>query len=162
MSMKMTALIPTSPQRLVKQPPAHRRAGGFTLLEILVAMLILAIGLLGVAAMQLRGMQYSHDAYLRTQISMLAYDIADRMRLNVAAAASYTGNYTVPTTAPGGCAPAAVTATNDLACWHRQVYDALPPGSRANITLAGGEYTVSLGWDDREGKSRTIAFTFIP
>ena len=142
--------------------PRRRRSQGFTLLEILIAMLVLAIGLLGIAAMQLRGLQYSHDAYLRSQISVLAYDIADRMRLNRSEATNYTGDYTVPTTAPSGCAPAAVSATNDLTCWRRQVYDALPPGSRANITLASGEYTVSLEWDDREGESRAVAFTFLP
>jgi len=55
---------------------------GFTLIEILVAMLILAIGMLGIAAMQLRGLQYNHDAYLRSQVNLLAYNISDRMRLN--------------------------------------------------------------------------------
>ena len=41
------------------------RSQGFSLLEVLIAMLVLAVGLLGVAAMQMRGLQYSHDAYLR-------------------------------------------------------------------------------------------------
>jgi type IV pilus assembly protein PilV len=135
---------------------------GFTLLEVLVSMLVLAIGLLGVAAMQLRGLQYNHDAYLRSQISVLAYDVADRIRLNQSQAASYVGDYTVPTSAPSGCTQAAVSASNDLARSHRQVYEALPPGSRANITVASNEYTISLEWDDREGESRAIAYTFIP
>jgi len=145
--------------RFVRGPS---RLQGFTLLEVLVSMLVLAIGLLGVAAMQLRGLQYNHDAYLRSQISVLAYDVADRMRLNKSQASAYTGAYTVPTSTPSGCTQTTVSAANDLACWHLQVYEALPPGSRANITSAAGEYTVSLEWDDREGESRSIAYTFMP
>jgi type IV pilus assembly protein PilV len=168
MSKKM--IVPTShlPRRRMSPAVASRRAAGFTLLEILIAMLVLAIGLLGIAAMQLRGLQYSHDAYLRSQISVLAYDMADRMRLNRANAASYAGTYTVPTTAPTGCTVTTVGATNDLACWRRQVFDAMPPGSTADI-IAGAallgtvtEYTVSLGWTDREGSTRTIQYTFAP
>lgn len=125
-------------------------------------MLVLAVGLLGVAAMQMRGLQYSHDAYLRSQVSLLAYDIADRIRLNKANASSYATTYTVPATAPTGCVVNSVTAANDLACWHRQVFDAIPPGSRADITLASGEYTVELEWQNRDGTTRTIEYTFIP
>ena len=116
--------------------------------------------------MQMRGLQYNHDAYLRSQMSVLAYDIADRVRLNQADAVSYVSNYTVPTSAPGGCTPANVSATNDLACWHAQLFEALPPGSRANVTRVvtalAEEFTVSLEWDDREGESRAIAYTFVP
>ncbi len=164
----MTLLISNSQWRPVHAQPARKRAGGFTLLEILIAMLVLAIGLLGVAAMQFRGLQFSHDAYLRSQISVLAYDMADRMRLNSTAAAGYVSTYTVPTTAPGGCAVATVSAANDLACWNRQIYDAMPPGSTADITsaaIAPGvvEYTITLAWSDRQGNApRTIEYTFQP
>ncbi len=139
------------------------RSGGFTLLEILIAMLVLAIGLLGIAAMQLRGLQYSHDAYIRSQISVLASDIADRIRLNKANATSYVNNFSVATTRPTGCAMATASASNDLLCWHTQVFDALPPGSQANITTAAGEYTVTLSWIDRENNPpRQITYTFMP
>ncbi len=159
----MTDFTPRSPGCGLNRLPPLRRASGFTLIEILVALLVLAIGLLGIAAMQLRGLQYSHDAYLRSQISVLAYDMADRMRLNRTAAASYAGTYTVPTTAPTGCAMATVSAANDLTCWRRQVYDAMPPGSTADIVAeVGGEYTVDLAWTDREGNTRSIEYTFQP
>ncbi len=148
--------------RLSQIAPTNRRSAGFTLLEILIAMLVLAIGLLGVAAMQFRGLQYSHDAYLRSQISVLAYDIADRMRLNKANATSYASTYTVPTSSPSGCTPTSIGATNDLACWHVQLYEALPPGSVTSIAQVAGEYTVSVAWDNREGETRTIAYTFMP
>lgn len=140
---------------------------GFTLIEVLVTMIILAVGLLGIAALQLKGLQFNHDATLRSQISTLAYDVADRMRLSGTFASNYTntGTYTVPTTRPSCTVTtypnSATNAQNDLSCWRASVYDALPPGSTANITASGSEYTVALGWTDREGESHDIAYTFV-
>lgn len=145
------------------------KQNGFTLIEVLIAMLILAIGILGVAALQFKGMQYNTDAYFRSQINFLVYDIADRMRLNQANAGEYASNltnYTVPGTRPTGCTQTgtgAVGRANDLACWQVQLYDALPPGSVANINNdGGGLYTVTITWTDRENSGHSIDYTFQP
>lgn len=139
-----------------------RSQAGFTLIEILVAMLILAIGMLGIAAMQLRGLQYNHDAYLRSQVNLLAYDISDRMRLNSDNAASYVQDNTIPNTRPA-CTAGLATVANDLNCWVQQGYDALPPGSTMNITAgASGSYTAAISWTDREGQSTLVNYVFIP
>ncbi len=61
---------------------SRKLEGGFSLLEVLIAMLILSIGLLGIAGLQIKGQQYNHVSYLRTQAIFLAYDIMDRMRVN--------------------------------------------------------------------------------
>lgn len=150
--------------------PMYGSTRGFTLIEILVTMVILAVGLLGIAALQLKGLQFNHDAHLRSQISALAYNIADRMRLSENAqdglASDYSGNYTVPTSRPA-CTQATfpvdtASASDDLSCWRQAVYDALPPGSTANISDNGsGEYTVTLGWTDRGGDTHDIAYVFI-
>ena len=139
-------------------------AKGFSLIEILIAMLILAIGVLGIAALQFKGLQYSGDAHYRSQISNLASDIADRMRINRLLAVNYIGTHTVGVTKPTGCVEATgANAANDLACWRGQVWEALPPTSVANIASAGGGlYSVTLGWTDREGTARTIVYTFQP
>ena len=143
-----------------------RRTNGFTLLEVLVAMLVLAIGLLGIAAMQVRGLQHNHDAYLRSQISVLASSMVDRMRMNRANVASYTAGspYTVPAIAPAGCAETAVGAANDLACWRLEVFNALPPGSSADIVaMPNNEYVIFLGWTDRQsGTERFVRHSFLP
>jgi type IV pilus assembly protein PilV len=55
---------------------------GFTLIEVMVAILVLSIGLLGLAFLQGTGHSFNTDAYARTQATMLAYDIVDRMRAN--------------------------------------------------------------------------------
>ena len=64
-----------------KRYPTHQQAG-FSLLEVLIAVVILSIGLLGVAALQAQSMRYNHQAYLRGQAVQLAYDMSDRMRAN--------------------------------------------------------------------------------
>ena len=55
---------------------------GFTMIEVLVAVFVLAVGLLGLASLQTRSLQFNYSAYQRTQANVLAYDIIDRMRAN--------------------------------------------------------------------------------
>lgn len=84
-----------------------RRTKGFTLVEILVSMVILAIGLLGLASMQLIALKDNQDAYLYSQATALASDMSDRVRVN---ASGWTG--TLPTDA----AATAATATCNNTC----------------------------------------------
>ena len=137
---------------------------GFSLIEVLIALLILAIGVLGIAALQFKALRYGHDANLRTQISYLASDMADRMRINRANIASYagTGTHTV-NVADLGNKTCTITnganATNDLNCWHNQIDSLLPHDSTATITVSGSLYTITLGWNDREGETHTVEYT---
>ena len=56
---------------------------GFTLIEVLISMVILAIGLLGLAGIQMMGLQNNLSSYHRGQATLLVYDMADRMRTNI-------------------------------------------------------------------------------
>ena len=67
----------------MKQYSAPSPQAGFTIIEMLIAVLVISIGLLGMAGLQTTGIQQSHNSYLKTQASMLAYDMADRMRSNL-------------------------------------------------------------------------------
>lgn len=135
-------------------------------------MLITAIGVLGISALQFKGLQYNQEASFRTQVSVLATDIAERMRLNPDNAPEYAADltdYIVPPDEPSGCVYAGAASTgvdNDISCWKHQLFQALPPGSIASITDdGGGLYTVSIGWFNRENSTddpRTIAYTFRP
>jgi len=58
----------------------NKRQRGFTLVEVLITVIIMAVGLLGVAGLQLAGMRSNHSAFLRTQATVAAYDLIDRMR----------------------------------------------------------------------------------
>ena len=144
---------------------------GFTLIEVLVSLLILAIGVLGIAALQFKGLKFANDAYFRSQISFLAYDIADRMRLNAADPSTfvtdtnnpYTVGLTAPTTACTQTGTGTVTQANDLICWHHLIFNAMPPGSTATISEPSTDFfTVALAWTDREGQTHTINYSFRP
>ncbi|TVQ74653.1 MAG: type IV pilus modification protein PilV, partial [Oceanospirillales bacterium] len=62
------------------------KQNGVSLIEILIALVVLSIGLLGMAALQTRTLSLNHSAYQRTQAVNLSYDIVDRMRSNRRAA----------------------------------------------------------------------------
>lgn len=94
---------------------------GFTLIEVLVAMLVLAIGLLGLAGLQSRMLNSQFETYQRAQALMLAEDMANRIRSNPAAArsTSYVSNTvygTGNTTGDGGCSSTDVVE-EDLCAW---------------------------------------------
>ena len=151
----------------VRHPAAIN--SGFTLIEILVAMFVLAIGLLGVAALQLRGLQFNNDAHIRGQVSVLASGIADRMRSNSTNAADYLmNNYLIPATLTSTCSETAtVTAANDIECWKVLAKNTLPTGSQLSITSAaiteGTEYTVAIRAFDRttQGLGTYITYSFL-
>lgn len=73
---------------------------GFTLLEVLIALVILVFGLLGIAGLMSKGQRASYEAYQRGQAVMIANDMAERIRANRAQAAAYAAG--APTTAPLG------------------------------------------------------------
>lgn len=125
--------------------------GGFSLLEVLVTLAILSIGLMGLAFLQAQGLHLNTSAYSRTQASILAGDIIDRMRLNAANAGSYVSTSSDAT--PADCdwilAP---EAQNDLDCWYGRLQESLPGGD-GQITLDGGTglVTVTVSWQERPG-----------
>lgn len=96
---------------------------GFTLIEVLIAMLVLAVGLLGLAGLQATSIGNNQSAYNRSQATQLAYDLADRMRANVAGVVIYTAILPSAATAKAncltttGCLPADM-AENDLYQWN--------------------------------------------
>jgi type IV pilus assembly protein PilV len=75
---------------------SHRQAGGFSLIEVLVTVVILSLGLLGIAAMQLSAKRSSFEAVQRSQAVLIASHIMENIRANNAAAASYHTGATNP------------------------------------------------------------------
>src|SRR5512138_827355 len=74
--------MPVMNHSAVKRLSPREPAAGFTLIEVLIALVVLAIGMLGIAAVYLEGLRASRDALLRTQAVILAADMGDRIRAN--------------------------------------------------------------------------------
>jgi len=130
---------------------------GFTLIEVLIAMLVLAVGLLGLAGLQATSLKNNQSAYNRSQATQLAYDLADRMRANVAGKTTYTTGTATATSAcltTTGCTKEAM-AENDLKEWDDAISATLPSGA-GTITVTAGIYTITINWDDnRDGSVNT-------
>jgi type IV pilus assembly protein PilV len=132
------------------------RPAGFTLIEVLVSVLVLSIGLLGLASLQATSLRFNNDSSVQTQAAYLASDMADRMRANVSQAANYPGASAAANTAcySGGCSPSAMTG-NDIAEWNDELVN-LPAGQGTITAIAGGLYRITVMWDEnRTGASGT-------
>ncbi len=159
---------------LIRQLPGSDNKG-FTLIEVLVAALVLAIGILGIASVILTGLKSDKSAYYRSQASAIAYDIADRMRLNSDALNSYIGIDTdnatasIPSciTTDGGCS-AAQQFVVDFFEWKGNFHNVSNvaafspklPNGRGQVTIDGsGRYVVTITWseDDWANNAGTIA-----
>lgn len=129
----------------------RKRTGGFTLLEVLIALVVLSIGLLGIAALQGVGLRSSQGAYLTSQASLLAYDMADRIRANPDWLAVYDGFETDCAVGGGRLVDA------DLQEWSCAVETLLPSGEGRidglevqNFGVIGTitRYTITITWED--------------
>jgi type IV pilus assembly protein PilV len=158
---------------------------GFTLIEVLIAVLVLGIGLLGLAALQTAGIRSNQNAYLRSQATIMAYDMIDRMRAN------YEGSFNVAYDdsvdnlfiSCAKCSPQQI-AQNDLYEWRLMLSQTLPGGngvvcidsspndgdsppgdpgcdpSPATVT-SSDVYAVKIWWDERVGEGETAQKLFV-
>lgn len=129
-----------------------RSPRGFSLIEVLVSIVVLSVGLLGVAALQISGLRVGQSSFYRAQAAQLATDMADRLRANAGQARSCE-------LALGEATPAspANTCERDLAEWRGRLL-ALPGGSGAvDVDLASNLVTITVQWDDSRGGGGTEA-----
>lgn len=140
---------------------SRNKQHGFTLLEVMIALLVLSIGLLGLAALQTTGLRSNEMASMRTTSTMLAYDISERMRAN--SRGTIDSDYLIGSGAVTGSVPdctladctTAQMATFDLSQWKAAI--ALLPGGQGDITRTAGlplVHTITVRWDEnRTGAS---------
>lgn len=147
-----------------------RRQQGFSLIELLVAVVILAVGILGIAGLQVVALQQNRGAVYRAEATMLANDIMDRVRVNTNTTYTALIDQDPPAATNCGnssCSPSEM-ANYDIAQWKCQINDldadgnpfavcgdfgisgALPNGAGA-IDKSGGVYEVTVQWTDRSG-----------
>lgn len=149
-----------------------QRQSGFTLVEVLVSALLLAIGMVGLAGLQAASLKNNQSSFMRSQVTALAYDLADRMRANVPGAnanayAPANAAVAISCTTTAGCSPQQM-AQNDIAEWNAAITTYLPlgqgwvcldstpnDGTSAAVPQcdgAGTQFTIKIWWDDdRDG-----------
>ena len=137
--------------RLVFSPPARRPQGGFTLLEVMVAVVILSVGLLGMALLQSTSLRAAQTTNERSQATMLVAEMMDMVRANRRQANQYGlirenqffGNGRDGFCAVGAAAPAQRWAVdrNEWVCAVRRAI----PDARGRVTVTGAVVPVGGG-----------------
>lgn len=158
-----------------------KKQEGFTLLEMLIAAVIFSIGLLGLAKMQAQSLRLTHNSLLRTTATLMAADMADRMRANLVATdlgLSSPYNNAAGGNSPNcfstGCTPAQMAA-QDIYDWNAALKESLPNGAGLvcvdstakdgdtpsapacdNLPSASGKivYAIKVWWSERAGESQ--------
>ena len=118
---------------------SKRAQEGMTLIEVLVALLILSVGLLGAAAIQLNALKYTDSSRMTSQASFIAYDMMDRIRANSAA------DYTVTPPASGNLS---VARDQDLYDFTTNIVNFGGATATGSVTLNKQVYTITITWDD--------------
>lgn len=137
-------------------PNGVRPQRGFTLVESLVAMVVISVGMLGIAALYVEGLRAGRTSIYRTMAIDLASDMADRIRVNPTAGAAYAGGGAQNSCVDDGvvvvvdCTPPQLAA-EDIFWWQQSVQTLLPAGA-ANIAVVPGAgsnaYTITVNWTE--------------
>lgn len=144
----------------MKYTPLHQtKQRGFTLVEVLVALVVLSIGLLGMAKMVMVSSHSNDSAYLRSQATAMAYQAMDSMRANLLGATA--GNYVTgmgvmpaPTSNCSAYCANTALALSDVYWW--KVHLATLPGGTGSIATSATfpvTATVMVQWDDSAAQS---------
>ena len=139
-------------QKMINQ---NKQNQGFTLIEVLISMIILAVGLLGLMTLQLQALQTNTNANIRTQASIAAYDMSERIKANIKNYGDYDD--VDETGTPSGSA----IAVSDITKWRTYLADNLPEGKgkiKAAPTASDGlDITVTWKENDRNDKSASAS-----
>lgn len=126
---------------------SHRTAqAGISLIEVLVSLLILSIGLLGAALIQLNALRYTDSSRMTSQASFIAYDMLDRIRANPGA--DYSLGRGVRAQSPG---LGASVRDQDLHDFESNIIGFAGEGAEGSIVVDRHEVTIRISWDDSRG-----------
>lgn len=146
-----------------------RTQQGFTLIEVLIAVVILAVGLLGMASLTLNSLQSSQGAALRSQASALAGDLGERLRANSDFAISNNTAYLLAANAAAtnkpacadsnaGCSTAG-QAQRDLFEWRASLATNLPDGTAVITKPSNRQYELALTWNEAGNRGAASSYT---
>lgn len=156
-SLSFKAQSATQAMAKAKLLPNKTLAGskGFTLIEMMIALFVLSVGMLGVVSLQTVSIRSSQEATYETSAAIMANGFIENMRATPAASwSSYTGAQ--GTTSDAVCnGKTYTTAQQQRDCFHKAVARNLPMG-RASISGSGSSYAVQISWGDGDdAQSRT-------
>ncbi len=147
------------------------RESGFSMIETLIAVIVVAIGLLGIAGLQLTSNAHSEASLQRSHAATLARELFERMRLNYDEAKA--GNYdisalpSIDTNCRGDTTDCTGTQLmeHDLRVWSRGVNKNLPNGTAVVTTGADNgqdpvDITITITWDQSRGQRSPVTETF--
>lgn len=120
-----------------------RAQDGMTLIEVLVALLILSVGLLGAAAVQINALKYTDSSLKTTQASFIAYDMMDRIRASYSSTSGT--DYTKPPPASGNPGDVRV---QDLFDFSSNIVAFGGPTATGSIVENQRVFTITINWDD--------------
>lgn len=128
------------------------KARGFSLIEAMVSLVVVSVGMIGIAALYGQGLGAGRTAMYRTQAVNLAADMADRIRVNRLGGAAYGGAAANNNCGAGGgvnCTPVQMAA-NDLFVWQAMITAQLPNGQGVVQFAAGTppSYTIQVSWQE--------------
>ena len=128
----------------------NKKQRGFSLVEVLIALIIMSVGMLGIAGLFVQSMQAGRTSMFRHHAVTLAGDVADRIRANPRAGIAYAGfgadNGCIDT---GNDCNEAAMAANDIFFWDEQATDSLPSGAISvnfDDTVLPPQYTIRVDW----------------
>lgn len=129
-------------------------ASGFTLVEIVVALLIIAVALIGIAALYMEATEGARESAPKLRAAALAERIAERIRINPAGRTGYASVVGVTCNKNAKPKRAEDAAAIEAACWHEQVSGELPSGMGSvtrDTSTTPPTYVVAVSWSPPEG-----------
>jgi type IV pilus assembly protein PilV len=123
---------------------------GMTLIEVMVALLVFSVGLLGVAMLQLNALKHTDSSMRSMHVSFIAHDLFERIRANPGVSYALSSLSQAPTSGN-----LAVPRQQDLYDFSTQLKRALGDDAEASIAVAGSTVTLTLGWDDSRASQET-------
>ena len=140
---------------------SRRAQRGMTLVEVLVTAVLISVGLLGVAALQLTSLKANKESYVRSQAAMLAADMLDRMRANQAGVLAGDYDMTNDVTGFDQAGRAGTVAATDIAAWQASINNLLPGDdaeAAGRIVRVGRIVTIAIRWRERDEQANTRSF----
>lgn len=128
---------------------------GVGLIEVLVTILVMAVGLLGLVGMQMASMKNVNNAHHRSLATIAAYDMAERMRTNPAAVKA--GDYDAMTVNGSESSASCCGASYDAYEWGESLEDSFPDGFTGSVTSSGNFHDITVSWTELQADSEIPA-----